>query len=109
MSIRPLFDRVLVKRVESASKSTGGLFLPESATDGSRNWDYRYSWVRDSAMAIRSMNLIGYPEEARGFFHFVRETIDRRHSSSPRTRASATTCRGAGRGGRNLAATYGIR
>lgn len=33
MSIRPLFDRVLVKRVESASKSTGGLFLPESATE----------------------------------------------------------------------------
>jgi GH15 family glucan-1,4-alpha-glucosidase len=51
--------------------------LPESA-DGSRNWDYRYSWVRDSAMAIRAMNLIGYPGEARGFFHFVRETIDRR-------------------------------
>jgi len=52
--------------------------LPESASDGSRNWDYRYSWVRDSAMAIRSMNRIGYTEEARGFFHFVRETIDRR-------------------------------
>jgi GH15 family glucan-1,4-alpha-glucosidase len=40
-----------------------------------RNWDYRYSWTRDSAMAIRAMNLIGYPEEARGFFHFVRDTI----------------------------------
>jgi len=52
--------------------------LPESASDGSRNWDYRYSWVRDSAMAIRAMNLIGYPDEARGFFHFVRETIDGR-------------------------------
>ncbi|MBW2315343.1 MAG: glycoside hydrolase family 15 protein [Deltaproteobacteria bacterium] len=52
--------------------------LPESPQDGTRNWDYRYSWVRDSAMAIRAMNLIGYPEEARGFFHFVRETIDRR-------------------------------
>ncbi len=51
--------------------------LPE-ALDGSRNWDYRFSWVRDSAMAIRAMNLIGYHEEARGFFHFVRETIDRR-------------------------------
>ena len=51
--------------------------LPE-ARDGSRNWDYRFSWVRDSAMAIRAMNLIGYPGEARGFFHFVRETIDRR-------------------------------
>jgi len=51
--------------------------LPASP-DGDRNWDYRYSWVRDSAMAIRSMSLIGYRDEARGFFHFVRDTVDRR-------------------------------
>ena len=29
-------------------------------------------------MAIRAMNLIGYPEEAMGFFHFVRDTIESR-------------------------------
>jgi GH15 family glucan-1,4-alpha-glucosidase len=45
---------------------------------GDRNWDYRYSWARDSAFAIRAMNLIGYQEEARGFFHFVRDTIESR-------------------------------
>jgi GH15 family glucan-1,4-alpha-glucosidase len=45
---------------------------------GDRNWDYRYSWIRDSALALRAMNLIGYGEEARGFFHFVRDTIERR-------------------------------
>ena len=33
MQIRPLYDRVLVKRVEEASKSKGGLFLPESAKE----------------------------------------------------------------------------
>ena len=43
---------------------------------GDRNWDYRYSWTRDSAMAIRAMNQIGYPDEAQGFFHFVRDTIE---------------------------------
>lgn len=42
---------------------------------GDRNWDYRFSWTRDSAMAIRAMNLIGYPDEAQGFFHFVRDTV----------------------------------
>jgi GH15 family glucan-1,4-alpha-glucosidase len=51
--------------------------LPVSA-DGSRNWDYRYSWTRDSAMTIRAMNQIGYPEEARGFFHFVRDILEKR-------------------------------
>jgi GH15 family glucan-1,4-alpha-glucosidase len=45
---------------------------------GERNWDYRYSWTRDSAMAIRAMNLIGYPEEAVDFFHFVRDTVEER-------------------------------
>jgi len=44
---------------------------------GQRNWDYRFSWTRDSAMAIRAMNLIGYHDEAGGFFHFVRDTISR--------------------------------
>ncbi len=45
---------------------------------GQRNWDYRYSWTRDSAMAIRAMNLIGYPSEASSFFRFVRDTVEER-------------------------------
>ncbi len=45
---------------------------------GDRNWDYRFSWVRDSAMAIRAMNQIGYPDEAVDFFHFVRDTLEER-------------------------------
>jgi GH15 family glucan-1,4-alpha-glucosidase len=48
------------------------------APGGDRNWDYRFSWTRDSAMAIRAMNQIGYPEEAQGFFHFVRDTVEAR-------------------------------
>jgi chaperonin GroES len=33
MQVRPLYDRILVKRVEQAVRSQGGLFLPESATE----------------------------------------------------------------------------
>jgi GH15 family glucan-1,4-alpha-glucosidase len=51
--------------------------LPVVAS-GARNWDYRYSWTRDSAMAIRAMNLIGYPDEALGFFQFVRDSVEKR-------------------------------
>ncbi len=43
---------------------------------GERNWDYRYTWTRDTAMAIRAANLIGYSREAHEFFHFVRDTLD---------------------------------
>ena len=33
MAVRPLYDRILVKRVEDQTRSAGGLFLPESATE----------------------------------------------------------------------------
>ena len=42
---------------------------------GSRNWDYRYAWARDAALAIRAENLLGFSTEARDFFHFMRDTI----------------------------------
>ena len=33
MKVRPLNDRVLVKRVEEADKTAGGLFIPDSAKE----------------------------------------------------------------------------
>ncbi len=36
MQVRPLYDRILVKRVEEASRSRGGLYLPESAKEKPR-------------------------------------------------------------------------
>jgi len=44
---------------------------------GRRNWDYRYTWTRDTAMAVRAANLLGCDREAREFFHFVRDTLER--------------------------------
>ncbi|MDD9938647.1 MAG: glycoside hydrolase family 15 protein [Myxococcales bacterium] len=43
---------------------------------GGRNWDYRYAWTRDTAMAIHAANRIGYRHEAREFFHFVRDALE---------------------------------
>ncbi len=43
---------------------------------GARNWDYRYAWARDSAMAVRAANLIGFRSEARNFYHFLRDAVD---------------------------------
>ena len=33
MQVRPLFDRVLIKRREAATQTASGLFLPESASE----------------------------------------------------------------------------
>ncbi len=44
--------------------------LPESRF-GTRNWDYRLTWVRDSAFAVRSLVEVGHVSEAEGFRRFI--------------------------------------
>jgi len=44
--------------------------LPE-AMGGSRNWDYRLTWIRDSCFTVRSLGELGYDKEADGFRRFV--------------------------------------
>lgn len=48
--------------------------LPETP-GGERNWDYRYSWVRDSTFALWGLYTLGFDVEARGFFNFIRDQI----------------------------------
>ena len=33
MKVRPLYDRILVKRVEEETKTSGGLFIPDTAKE----------------------------------------------------------------------------
>jgi GH15 family glucan-1,4-alpha-glucosidase len=44
--------------------------LPEAIGCG-RNWDYRYSWIRDSQFTVRSLTQLGGTDEADGFRRFV--------------------------------------
>jgi GH15 family glucan-1,4-alpha-glucosidase len=44
--------------------------LPESP-GGERNWDYRYSWVRDSTFTVTSLATLGFRAEADGFRRFI--------------------------------------
>ncbi len=46
--------------------------LPEGlGARGERNWDYRYSWIRDSTLAVRSLARIGFDREAGQFRRFI--------------------------------------
>jgi GH15 family glucan-1,4-alpha-glucosidase len=46
--------------------------LPEARDlSGERNWDYRFSWVRDSALAAHSLAELGCEEDADAFRRFV--------------------------------------
>ena len=44
--------------------------LPE-AVGGTRNWDYRYAWVRDASYTIEALWVAACPDEANEFFDYV--------------------------------------
>jgi alpha,alpha-trehalase len=44
--------------------------LPETPA-GARNWDYRYSWIRDSTFMLWGLYTLGFDWEANDFFYFI--------------------------------------
>jgi GH15 family glucan-1,4-alpha-glucosidase len=51
--------------------------LPEQI-GGERNWDYRYTWIRDASFSVYALLGLGYTEEAEAFVTWL---IDRVHES----------------------------
>ncbi|WP_188186907.1 glycoside hydrolase family 15 protein [Nonomuraea sp. SYSU D8015] len=50
--------------------------LPEEI-GGERNWDYRYTWVRDAAFTVYALRRIGLPYEAERFLGWVLDAVER--------------------------------
>ncbi|HUA07415.1 MAG TPA: glycoside hydrolase family 15 protein [Solirubrobacteraceae bacterium] len=48
--------------------------LPE-VLGGERNWDYRYTWIRDAAFSIYSLLRLGFTEEAAGFMDWLTDRV----------------------------------
>ncbi len=55
--------------------------LPEEI-GGVRNWDYRYTWVRDAAFTIYAFLRLGYYEEAGGFMHWLETRAKEKDSAT---------------------------
>ena len=49
--------------------------LPETP-HGERNWDYRYSWIRDSTFALWGLYTLGFDWEANDFMDFVADAAE---------------------------------
>ncbi|MET0810295.1 MAG: glycoside hydrolase family 15 protein, partial [Thermoleophilaceae bacterium] len=49
--------------------------LPETP-GGERNWDYRYTWIRDTTFALWALYTLGFDWEANDFFWFVADVAD---------------------------------
>jgi GH15 family glucan-1,4-alpha-glucosidase len=47
--------------------------LPERI-GGARNWDYRYTWIRDATLTLTSLTVLGFLAEAGAFKGFIERT-----------------------------------
>ncbi len=62
------------------SRKHGGIIaaptfgLPEQA-GGARNWDYRYTWIRDASFTVYAFMRLGFSEEANAYVRWVRERV----------------------------------
>ncbi|MGY1827409.1 glycoside hydrolase family 15 protein [Blastococcus sp. SYSU DS0541] len=68
-----LLDHVPTGAVMAAATSS----LPEGI-GGERNWDYRYTWVRDAAFTGYALNRIGMDEESHAFLAWTLRNVERR-------------------------------
>jgi GH15 family glucan-1,4-alpha-glucosidase len=50
--------------------------LPETPR-GDRNWDYRYSWIRDATFALWGLFTLGFEWEASDYFAFITDLVER--------------------------------
>src|SRR5580704_1357469 len=48
--------------------------LPETP-GGERNWDYRFTWIRDSAFMLSALYKLGFDWEAFGYFAFLMDAV----------------------------------
>ena len=48
--------------------------LPE-LTGGERNWDYRYTWIRDASFSVYALLGLGYVGEAAAFGQWIRDRV----------------------------------
>ena len=58
-----------------AVTAAGSTSLPETP-GGNRNYDYRYSWIRDSTFALWAMFSLGFDWEALDFFNFIADVAE---------------------------------
>jgi GH15 family glucan-1,4-alpha-glucosidase len=57
-----------------AIMAAGTTSLPETP-GGERNWDYRYTWIRDTAFMLRALHGLGFDWEAFEYFAFILDAV----------------------------------
>jgi GH15 family glucan-1,4-alpha-glucosidase len=66
--------KLMTYQPTGAPVAAATLGLPEQA-GGERNWDYRFTWIRDGSLTMHALSNLGYLEEAARFGAWIRDRV----------------------------------
>ncbi len=66
-----LMLKLLISRKQGSLIAAPTFSLPESI-GGVRNWDYRFTWLRDAAFTLYALIRLGFVEETEAFIHWLK-------------------------------------
>jgi len=66
--------KLLISRTHGSIIAAPTFSLPE-AIGGVRNWDYRFTWLRDSAFTLYALNRLGFVDETEAFIKWLKSRL----------------------------------
>jgi GH15 family glucan-1,4-alpha-glucosidase len=66
--------KLLTSRKHGAIIAAATFSLPESP-GGERNWDYRYTWIRDASFTVYAFMRLGFVDEANAYMRWLRGRV----------------------------------
>jgi GH15 family glucan-1,4-alpha-glucosidase len=66
--------KVLFSQKHGSTIAAATFGLPEAVGSG-RNWDYRYTWLRDSSFSLYALVRLGFSQEVRAYTNWLRARV----------------------------------